>query len=64
MKKTLVYSFILTCILIFAPAFMVQFDEEVKQTVNIDKTNTDNVNKLNKKDVTDDYNSIFIKYLL
>lgn len=53
MLKTLVYSFIFTCIIIFAPAFIVQLDEEVKQTVNIDKTNTDNVNKPNKKDVTD-----------
>jgi len=58
-KKTLVYSFILTSILIFAPAFMVQFDEEVKQTanidkVNIDKTNTNKNNNDNKKAFTDD----------
>lgn len=59
MKKTLVYSFILTSILIFAPAFMVHFDDEVKQTVNIDKTNikktnTNSENKSTKQEVADD----------
>ena len=55
MRKTLVYSFILTCILIFAPAFMVQLDEEVKQTVKVDNINkNNNINKLNKENINDD----------
>lgn len=55
MRKTLVYSFILTCILIFAPAFMVQLDEEVKQTVKVDNLNkTNNIYKLSKEGINDD----------
>lgn len=54
MKKIVVYSLILTSILIFAPAFIVQFDDEAKQTVNVDKANIKNDNKSNKQDYNDD----------
>ncbi|WP_411678716.1 L,D-transpeptidase [Clostridium thailandense] len=61
MRKTIIYSFILTCIFIFAPAFMVQFDENTQQTVNnenmyetekADKNNSSE--KVDKKNIQDD----------
>lgn len=57
MKKTLIYSFILTFILIFVPPFMVQFDEEVKPITSIDQVNvnsTNNDNKDSKESSVDD----------
>lgn len=42
MKKILIYSCIFTCILIFAPAFMVQYDDEPQQVIN-----TKNIDKIN-----------------
>lgn len=56
MRKTLVYSFMLTAILIFAPAFMVHFDEEVKQTNTTNKVNINEAsnNKQNKENFNDD----------
>lgn len=43
MKKKIIYSFILTCILIFGPAFMVSLDEEAKETVKVDNLDKNNV---------------------
>ncbi|WPC41934.1 L,D-transpeptidase [Clostridium sp. JS66] len=69
MKKTIILSFILTCIFIFAPAFMVQFDDNSQGKVNTetlnknnDKSNSDkktinnssDKNNLDKKTVTED----------
>lgn len=63
MKKTVIYSIILTCIFIFAPAFMVQFDENTHQTINNEDVNKDNINKDNndkKMDIKDTTNEISI----
>lgn len=61
MKKTIIYSFILTCIFIFAPAFMVQLDENTQQTVSnesIHKTNNkekiEEIEKVDKIESQDD----------
>ncbi len=53
MKKTIIFSFILTCIFIFAPAFMVQFDEGSQQTMNSEISNKNKIN-LDKKSIVDD----------
>ncbi|EET85547.1 hypothetical protein CcarbDRAFT_3981 [Clostridium carboxidivorans P7] len=42
MKKTIILSFILTCIFIFAPAFMVQFDDNSQGKVNTETLNKNN----------------------
>jgi lipoprotein-anchoring transpeptidase ErfK/SrfK len=57
-KKTVIYSIILTCIFIFAPAFMVQLDENTQQTINNDDINKNNNDK--KIDIKDTTNDISI----
>ncbi|MBC2582388.1 hypothetical protein [Clostridium sp. DJ247] len=50
MKKILLYSCMFTCIFIFAPAFMVQYDNEPQQVIStkhIDKINN-NMKQENK----------------
>lgn len=67
MKKTIIFSFVLTCIFIFAPAFMVKFDDSVQNTISTQVSNKKNNNNNNnnsssssskisidKKNVTDD----------
>lgn len=58
MKKTVIYSIILTCIFIFAPAFMVQLDENTHQTINNEDVNKDNNDK--NMDIKDTANEISI----
>ncbi|WML36453.1 L,D-transpeptidase [Clostridium sp. OS1-26] len=58
MKKTVIYSIILTCIFIFAPAFMVQLDENTQQTINNEDVSKDNNDK--KVDIKDTTNDISI----
>lgn len=59
MKKTLIYSIILTCIFIFAPAFMVQLNENTYQTINNNNINEDDsYKKLDTEDMESDI-SIF-----
>ncbi len=55
MKKTIIFSFMLTCIFIFAPAFMVQFDDNSYSKVNMETLNKNN-NKidLDKKVISED----------
>lgn len=58
MKKTVIYSIILTCIFIFAPAFIVQLDESTQQIINYEDINKDNSNK--KVDIKDTTNDVSI----
>ncbi|WP_206154961.1 L,D-transpeptidase [Clostridium muellerianum] len=54
MRKTIIFSFILTCIFIFAPAFMVQFDDNTQNKANTEVLNKNNdKTNLDKKTVND-----------
>lgn len=55
MKKTIIFSFILTCIFIFAPAFMVQFDDNSQNKASTENSNKNNdKTNLDKKIIEDD----------